>query len=162
MKSTIRITLSVIVLSIVGLWIWAQVENYLAYQRDHASSAAVEMPLEQKFATVSVGHLVPPGDPDVARSKDLLSRASATYAITQETVADQSVAAANAAKEHGAKVSAIEVLEAATLVGIKGSIKFHEACAMYVALRDTMSHAEAVVSLNGINKLFADGYARGK
>lgn len=162
MKSSIRISLAVVVLSIACLWIWAKVGNYLDHQPQDSGQVAADMPVEQKLATVDAGHLVSANDPIVSSARELLAKAGEMYGIDQAQAADMAYAASKAAREHGASISAIEVLEAATLVWVKGSAKFEESCAMYVNLRDTMSHAEAIVSLKGLNKSIAAGYASGK
>lgn len=109
-------------------------------------------PVEQQFMTVSVGHYVPHEDQSVARAKGLIDRAAQTYGISKELVADQAYAAYKIGREDGIKVTAMEVLEAATLAYVSDSgIDFSKSCAMYLTLRKSeMPHAEAMMGMKGL------------
>lgn len=119
---------------------------------------AENMPVEQKFMTVAVGHYVPHEDQSVARAKVLIDRAAQTYGISKELVADQAYTAYKVGKEDGLKVAAMEVLEAATLAYVAGSgMDFAKSCVMYLTLRKSdMPHAEAMMGMKGIASTIRD------
>lgn len=113
---------------------------------------ATSFPIEQQFIIASAGHYVPAEDPSVARAKELIDRASATYGLAKDQVADQAYTAYKIAREDGISVTAMEVLEAATLVHVKDSGgTFASSCAMYITIRKSgTAHAEAMMGLKGL------------
>lgn len=113
---------------------------------------AKNMPPEQQFIVVSVGHYVPPDDAAVLRAKELIDRAAKTYGISRELVADQAYVTYKLGKEENIQVTAIDVLEGATLAYVENSgVDFSKSCAMYLTLRRSgMPHAESMMGLKGL------------
>ncbi len=111
-----------------------------------------DMPIEQKFIAVSSGHYVPAEDSSVLRARELIDRAAKSYGMPKELVADQAYATSKIGKESGVDVSAMEVLEGATLAFVDNSgMEFSKNCAAYLALRKSgMPHAEAMIGLKGM------------
>lgn len=119
------------------------------------------LPVEQKFMTVVEGHFVPADAPTVARAKTLIDRASTEYGISRDLIADQAYMASKIAKQDQISASAIEILEAATLMHTPGDgLDFAQACAIYLTVRKSgMPHAEALVGTRGLVHAVAK-YAR--
>lgn len=112
----------------------------------------VNYSLEQKFATFSAGHQIAENDPSIGRARELLARASNQYGESTEMIADMSAKASSLAKEQGAQVTPMEVLEASTLAYTKND-KFPEVASIYIALRiKGTPHAEAMMASKGVNK----------
>lgn len=111
-----------------------------------------DMPIEQKFIVTSVGHYVPPEDSSVSRARELIDRAAKSYGMSKELVADQAYVTYKTGKESGVEVSAMEVLEGATLAFVDNSgMEFSKNCAAYLTLRKSgMPHAEAMMGLKGL------------
>jgi len=116
-----------------------------------------DMPLEYKFAVVSVGKYIPENDPSVIHSKELLDRAANEYGEAPVAISDMSIAGANAGKEEGIDVTALEVLEAGAICHIgEGTPEFAKVIALYLGVRKGgQSHTEAVVGLKGILNIAA-------
>jgi hypothetical protein len=121
-------------------------------QQAPEATQTVNYSLEQKFAIVSAGHKITDNDPTIDRARELLARASDQYGESTEMIADMSAKASNLAKENGAQVTPMEVLEASTLAYTKND-KFSDVAGMYITLRTKGTpHAEAMMASKGINK----------
>lgn len=110
------------------------------------------LPIEQQFVIASLGHFVPPENQAVARAKELIERAAKTYGISKDMAADQAYTAYKIGQKDGITVTAMDVLEAATLAYVADAgMKFSESCAMYLTLRKSgMPHAEAMMGMKGL------------
>lgn len=153
----LKIAAAVVVLSIVGLFAWAQIGNWQEKSRQAEQAAARAMPIEQKFVTAAAGSLVSLDDPRVVRARALIDSAASSYGIERQLVADQAYTTFKIATNDGISVSAMEVLEAAAASHVpKSGVDFAEACAGYVTLRKSgMLHVDAVKGLRGLLSGFA-------
>lgn len=117
-----------------------------------AAQVVQQMPVEQKFISVSQGKQVESSDPSVKRAKELIERAVASYGIDAMKVADQAYMTFKVGRDDGIHATALEVLEAATLAHVPGvKMEFAEYCAMYLTLRKSgMAHADAMMGMKGL------------